>query len=99
MADRLSRQNHKEDKDEEIEGSEHKQHRNIHKHSRMYGDTWIAALSRSRQSFTTTERMHHKRMAREQRQFSTEPQALLDNLRWHGSNWLGHPKRQMYSDT
>ena len=40
-----------------------------------------------------------KRLAREQRQYTTEPQAILDTLRWHNSNWLSYPKRQMYSDT
>ena len=38
-------------------------------------------------------------MTREQRQYSTGPEAILDISRWQGSNWWGHPKRQTYSFT
>ena len=59
----------------------------------------MAAWNSSWQSFATTERKHHKMMAKEQRQYTTEPQVLLDILRWHGSNSWSYPERQTYSDT
>ena len=41
------------------------------KTSQNVDDTLIATQNITRQSFTTTQRLHHKRMAREQRQYST----------------------------
>ena len=99
IADWLSRQNYKEDKNEEIAGMQVNVNSvEMAKDPRMYHDTWTATSNGPR-TFTTTERMHQKKMAREQNQYTTEPQTTQHILRQHGSNWQNHPKRQTYSDT
>ena len=77
------KKNHKEDKDEEKAGMHVNVNTvetatNIPECMKIFELQHKTAL---RQSFTSTGRMYDKRMAREQRQYSTEPQAILDILR------------------
>ena len=74
MADWLSRQNHKDDQDEEIEGMQVNIN-NIEISMNIPECMMICEFQhekKSIQSFTTTERMHHEGVAKEQRQCSTE---------------------------
>ena len=78
IAEWLSRQKHKEDKDEEIAGMKVNTI-SVETVTNIQECMMIHEIQHemARQPFTTTERMHHKRMAREHRQYTTEPQAIL----------------------
>ena len=73
-------------------------HTDNYKHPRLHNDTAITIGNLTRWSPTTTQRLYHQRLAKEQRSNTKRNQSTLDISRWNGSDQWGYIQRQTCSN-
>ena len=101
IADRLSRQNYKGNKDDKISGmqSDINAIQASHLHTRLHDSTWATTDDITGWASAVPQRTYHPKLTREQRSNTTGHESILDVLRWHGSNWWEYSKRKAYNYT